>query len=358
MTIEGQKIKEIYGRGGLTPKGDLGLEIEVEGSSLPQAPSGWVFHTDHSLRGEYNGEFVLDGPVSFDEGDRLIDSLWAAFEKKATKFDASNRTSTHVHLNVNEFYVDRLAAFSALWFTFEDILTHWCGEHRVGNLFCLRAKDAPYTVTVLERFIRNNGHGRFPERLHYAAFNPNAIEKFGSIELRTLRGTSEKATVKTWVRALRNIYEASERYSLRPPAVCEDFSSMGSLDFFNYIVGEPAAGIYHDLKWSEEDFNRSLWEGARIAQDLAFCLDWSNFSRRPEGKSDPFGRGKKGESAGRRTAEEILQEFAGQDVEVVPDGWAPRPQPVPGRVNRLPRFGDQTRPRGFGHDEDDIDFGN
>jgi hypothetical protein len=45
-------------------KGEVGIEIEVEGKNLPGVsheppPSPWVYKADHSLRGEENGEYVL-----------------------------------------------------------------------------------------------------------------------------------------------------------------------------------------------------------------------------------------------------------------------------------------------------------
>src|SRR5690349_22399742 len=143
-------------------KGDIGIEIEVEGNKFPKhayegydavdperIPKQWDYHRDGSLRGEDNAEYVLKKPLKFSEVPKAINDLWQMFSDYGTVLDVSNRTSVHVHLNVQDFYINRLCSFAAMYLSVEDILTGWCGDHRVGNLFCLRAKDTPAIVTEL-----------------------------------------------------------------------------------------------------------------------------------------------------------------------------------------------------------------
>jgi len=276
-------------------KGEVGLEIEVEGKKLPhedQTPAPWVYHHDGSLRGQENAEYVLAKPVPFDKvGDSLV-MLWKAFKTKHSVFDDSNRTSVHVHLNVQEWHLNRLTAFLACYFALEEILTEWCGEYRVGNLFCLRAIDAPAIVSWTKRFIRSDGQVPLPETLHYAGLNTNALKKFGSLEIRTLRGTSDQTVIKQWVDILKRLYDISADFE-DPRDICTMVSSGGGpLVFFDTILGDMAGVVRAGVSMTDNDIRDSIYTGIRLAQDICYCRDWSIYNPLSL-KPDPFGRNMK-----------------------------------------------------------------
>ena len=307
-------------------KGDIGLEIEVEGNKFQKSnvhllPLGWQHHTDNSLRGTDNAEYVLNGPIKFDQVRGHIDALWDMFKAYGSKISESNRTSVHVHLNVQDFYFDHFAAFAALYFCFEEILTEWCGEHRVGNLFCLRAKDAPAIITAIKRFIRTDG-GDIRENFHYAGFNPQALFKFGSIEIRTLRGTPDPEVIFDWVGILRRLYELSGSYS-DPRDVCSNFSAEGPIAFFETILGEHASKVRAGSGMSDEKIRDSLYEGIRLAQDIAYCRDWGVY-KKTEVKKDPFNRD------AMKQAKKVSTYQNAQSLQATHiDDYPPPPPPVP-----------------------------
>lgn len=276
-------------------KGDVGIEIELEsqtGSTFPkdkeELPKVWSYHKDGSLRGYDNAEYVLDKPIGFDETDAAIDDLWAVLAKKKVKLAGSNRTSVHVHLNVQDFYLNRLTTFAAMYFCVEEILTQWCGEHRVGNLFCLRAKDAPAIITQLRRFIRSDMGTQIRDNFHYAGFNANALHKFGSIEIRTLRGAMDPAVIKQWVAMLRRLHGMSADFN-DPRTFVDMFSSLGPTEFYETLLGQYADEVQATIGWSTDQVRESMYEGIRLAQDLCYCRDWSKFEA-IELRPDPFGR--------------------------------------------------------------------
>lgn len=274
-------------------EGAVGLEIEVEGKRLPKveftATSGrWVYHQDGSLRGEDNAEYVLSKPIAFDKVRPALDELWAVFKAKGSILDESNRTSVHVHLNVQKFYLNRLTSLMALYFIFEEILTEWCGEHRVGNLFCLRAKDAPAIVSQIRRFIRTNMQAPLREHHHYAGLNTNAIHKFGSLEFRPLRGVSNPEVIMEWVGILERLYTLSETFT-DPREICHEYSGLGPMGFFEQVLGSHADIVRKGVAMDEEAISRSMYDGIRLAQDLCYVRDWAMFL--PINlKVDPFGR--------------------------------------------------------------------
>lgn len=290
--IEGGPIGAVLGKSPV--KGEVGLEIEVEGRRLlhdEDVPEPWVYHVDHSLRGE-NAEYVLDKPISFKEVPKALKTLWDALNSNKAVLKDSNRTSVHVHLNCQQFHLNRLASFLGLIFSLEEPLTEWCGEHRVGNLFCLRAIDAPGIISAFRNFIQNNGQTSVGEYLRYAAVNPHALLRFGSLEIRTLKGCSDPKIIEEWVSILERLYKLSEDFK-DPRDVCTTLSSLGPLGFFDRMLGEKATVIRQGISWTDDELREAVYRGVRLAQDICYCREWELY-KPIEIRMDPFGRkGKK-----------------------------------------------------------------
>ena len=285
-------------------EGDIGIEIECEGKRLPNVTLSvddykeggdfkkfWVYHPDGSLRGDENGEYVLIKPIKFDQVPEALDALWKMFEVCKTKLDDSNRTSTHIHLNVQKFHANRLTSLMALYIIFEEVLTAWCGDHRIGNLFCLRAKDAPGMLHVIKQLINMDFAGSIPDGLHYSGMNVNAVGKYGSLEFRSLRGTQDSETILQWCNVLRRLYDLSADFK-DPREICYLFSGNGPVAFFENILGDCAPYIRSGVPMSEAEIRQSMYEGIRLAQDICYCRDWSLFEEVKLSK-DPFGRSQK-----------------------------------------------------------------
>lgn len=273
-------------------KGEVGLEIEIEGNNLPhsddQLPDGWTYHIDHSLRGEENGEYVLAKPIAFSDVPVYVERLWDVFKTMNSEFDDSNRTSVHVHLNCQDFHLNRLTSFLCMWFALEEPLTEWCGDHRVGNLFCLRAVDAPAIINCMKKFIKSDCKYPIGENFHYAAMNPNALHKFGSLEVRTLRGAPDATVIINWVAILEHLYKLSAGFPDPRDAVAL-FSSGGPLSYFDTLLGDKAELVRSTIGWNNNDLSAAMFRGIRFAQDLCYCRDWDAYSA-VNLQADPFGR--------------------------------------------------------------------
>ena len=271
--------------------GEVGIEIEVEGKNIPLqdvTPAPWLYKPDHSLRGHENGEYVLAEPIPFKAVPGALKRLWTVFRKKKTEFDDSNRTSVHVHLNCQNFHLNRLTSFMALYVISEELLTRWCGEHREGNLFCLRVKDAPAILRHMQQFIQQDGNTRVSDGMHYAGLSIHSLPRFGSIEIRTLRGCSDPETIETWVSLLEQLYKKSESYP-DPRDICGLFSCLGPLAFFDEIFEDKASLLKEGLGFTQEQIETSLFEGIRHAQDICYCRDWTEY-KNMNLQPDPFGR--------------------------------------------------------------------
>lgn len=327
-TEEAYIVQHQIGLGGII-KGQVGLEVEVEGTKFPKPPGSegtsrpvplpetkfWSYVHDGSLRGADNAEYVLTSPVSFADVPVAVDELFARLDKHGSKIADSNRTSIHVHLNVRDFFLNRLTSLMCLWIIFEGPLTEWCGENRVGNLFCLGTKDTAGTISHLKRFIKSNMSYGLRDGLHYSGMNAHAVMKKGSLEFRTLQGTREPNVIKTWVRILKRLYDLSAEYS-DPRTIVEGFSGMGPLAFFDHLLGEVASDVRQGIGMNEDTLRESLYDNMRLAQDLAYAKDWSRF-KPIEIKTDVFGRtkGKKPTIVSDTIDMEEVQEWA-EDNEV------------------------------------------
>ena len=270
--------------------GEIGIEIEVEGNKFQKESvvKPWTYHKDGSLRGQDNAEYVLSHPILFSEVPKAIEDLWKMFSDYGSVLDESNRTSVHVHLNTQDFYLNRLCAFMAMYFSVEEILTAWCGEHRIGNLFCLRAKDAPAIVSQMKRFFKYGGQTEIRDGMHYAGLNAQALAKFGSLEIRSLRGVKDPELVLNWVSVLENIYKLSNDYP-DPRVLCDTFSSQGPVDYLQMILGDTYPIVRNGIDYDNQQIMEALYDGIRLAQDLCYCRDWSKYKPH-DIKADPFGR--------------------------------------------------------------------
>lgn len=315
--------------------GEVGLEIEVEGNKFPKPPNynseqakpmpglpGWSAVKDGSLRGADNCEYVLTNPIGFDEVEDKMEALWKAMADYGTVFSASNRTSVHVHLNAQNFHLNRLASFMALWFCFEEVLTEWCGEYRVGNLFCLRGKDAPAIVKYARDFIRSDAQTALGEQLHYGGLNINALFKFGSLEIRTLPGVDNPQRVVQWVNILRRLYDMSKEFP-DPREICSLFSMHGPTAFFDKILGDTAEIVRQGISFDGDQVKDSMYEGIRMAQDLCFCREWDDY-KPEEYKPDPFGRPTRKKSSSMELLSAELEDYplSPQSISIAAAQWS------------------------------------
>jgi len=312
-------------------EGDIGIELEFEGSNLPKKddpenpwgsfkssliPKEWDYHHDGSLRGKNgNAEYVLKKPCKFDELEDRLDDLWDMFEKAETQMEESNRTSVHIHLNAQTWHLNRITSFLGIYFCLEDILTKWCGEHRVGNLFCLRGRDATGIVQHLKKFIKSDGDSNYLiDGLHYAGLNCHALVKFGSIEVRSLRGVTDKQTVLDWVSILRRLYDLSGSFE-DPRSVCSEFSGSGAFDFLETLLGDNTNTVLNGCGMDNQEIIQSMHDGIRLAQDICYCRDWSLY-KPVEINPDPFGRNP-------RTVQNQIEAYSSENSNSLSNGFVP-----------------------------------
>lgn len=250
--------------------GDVGVEIEVEGRNLyKDMLQDWRVEHDGSLRGQDNAEYVLRKPLPPKELREAIKDLKKTFDKAGSKVDLSRRTSTHVHINCTNLKMIELMNYVTLLLIFEEFLVDWCGGDRNGNLFCLQSKDAEGLIEVLRIFVQEPNKQHFQDNIRYSAINLAALNKYGSLEMRSLRGTIDEDEIMLWVDTLLHLRERAAMYS-NPIEIVQSTSLDGIEKFVKDNLGTKAKVFYKGRNKA-----RKLMEAIRRVQDVAFAGDWN-----------------------------------------------------------------------------------
>ena len=256
-----------------------GIEVELEGKGGIANPTdkimeNWVKHNDGSLRklnpGDEAVEYVSRIPQNKIKTTKaLMDLIEFLTGPNKVVYD-SYRTSIHVHVNCMADKMIHVYNFITLCIIFDELLASQNGEHRIGNNFCLRARDAEGQIADLIGSI--NAHGSIfglNGQWRYSAINFASLCKFGTVEFRSLECTTDLKRIVDWVQVIDNLKNASRQFD-NPHQIIRGFSQSFSVqDFCKKILGNSAQ------KYIEvPGYDRMLFEGMRLAQDFAFCSKW------------------------------------------------------------------------------------
>lgn len=260
--------------------GDVGTEVETEFHALPAEPviPGWVVHQEGSIRGIAR-EFVTDGPVPFHRKRSAYEALASVLDKLQVVKE-SHRTSIHNHINVSRISPMQTWTAATLYWMVENLLFSYCGEDRVGNLFCLRLNDAEGLLSDV--FDDLNADYPFKtllgnDDLRYAGLNINAIRKFGSLEFRGMRGVYDLETLDTWSTACYNIVHGAGRYQ-SPEHLMDEFYKSDKSEFLAQIFGAE----FQKVICATKEWKDLLEDSVMSALPLAYYHDWEAWAKKME----------------------------------------------------------------------------
>lgn len=274
-------IKDLVKGGRAMKAGDLfGLELECEGKNVdfgnddPELIRDWRPERDGSLRNNHGSscEWIFNGPAVYKKAVERVETLFSYFTKRKAKLVTSNRTSTHVHYNMGDKNAYQLVNMFILFSICEDILDRYCGEDRRGNLFCLSSRHAEAQLRWVEDACF--GYGNFAqirEDHRYCSLNLAAINKFGTVEFRGMRGLDNKEDIIEWLTILNSFCEYGCYTMKSPVEIVEKISKNGPRGFIEEVFGKPnaqklTAGL------SDDYLNVSVFEGLRLVQMLCYRI--------------------------------------------------------------------------------------
>lgn len=189
----------------------FGIEIEMEpkeqgrdywGGDFPY--SYWGFKPDGSLRN--NGREMVSSILT-------PETLGAAFKeiRENVKWNllssTSPRTSIHVHLNFNNRPYMEVITFYSLYVLLEDILTKYCGHSREGNIFAIESSKGMYVHNFLKRNISTQEIRGIDNAYRYSAINMASLSRFGTVEMRSMRGLTNPDDILDWTNILLELRE-------------------------------------------------------------------------------------------------------------------------------------------------------
>lgn len=188
-------------------EGDIALELEVEGRNLPSINTKlWTTHTDGSLK--LGGmEYVHNGPKMLDEVYESLKNFEDRLVKKESTVYESERTSVHAHLNMQDKTIKQVLQAATAYYMLEPALMNLAGEKRKGNLFCLTMEAAPKIVDFMKALANGSAIGINTDQYRYASLNFGALKKFGSLEVRTMRGFYDPDYLTLWSKGLRSLFD-------------------------------------------------------------------------------------------------------------------------------------------------------
>lgn len=262
LNIPRHKLKE----------GLLGVEVEVEGESLPDVDTDdWRTENDYSLRGE-SREYVMREPRSLDETVTCLNTLKERLNNSV--YYETPRAGVHVHVNVQNLTVVELYNAITATYLLETILTKYCGAHREGNLFCLRVCDAEYQAHVVEESAtEHNLEVLNNEMIRYSALNLNALRKYGSIEYRAMRSTADFEVLKVWCNVLHNIRQQCTKFN--NPLDIVSMAMEAPESFAHRLLGEFAGVLLQDV-----DIQAELDVGLEYVLPIVHAVDWNSFDEK------------------------------------------------------------------------------
>ena len=237
----------------------FGVEIEVEGTNLPNNVKGWAVVPEGSLRpvnGEQGKEYIFNRPYTLIESHKAIDSFVERMGTGNPIF--STRTSVHVHTDVRNLSIVHWFNLITLWGVFEDCLLDYCGEDRKGNLFCLSLRDAEGLIPTLRNVINEKSLRYAENNVRYSAINIAATRKFGSLEFRCMRGTADPDILHNWVNIIHTLRIMAERFN-SPEEILEQ------------VIMDPMA-FAKRMEWENESIVLENTELVRTMREAAYRL--------------------------------------------------------------------------------------
>lgn len=191
------------------PKLVMGMELEIEHADEGWRVAGMDVTTDGSLRG--GGLEFITKPMT---GSVLHYVLETFFNKAMPKEHCySDRTSIHVHANVQDLTTEQLTSVLLLYQVFENQLFRFAGQDRDKNIFCVPWSQTAYTYNIGQRIV----HGTVAVASRwakYTALNLAPICAQGTIEFRHMPGTANLKHIDDWCNLIGCLFACARKESL------------------------------------------------------------------------------------------------------------------------------------------------
>lgn len=231
----------------------LGIEFELEdvSDSSIVRPEGYVTHHDGSLR---NGiEYVFEEPLA---RHGTVDAITEMEEFLSDRsYSTSERTSTHIHLNMVDSASTRTLASTlfALVYMIEPAIFRAADENRKWCGYCQPLSDMPQQ-RVIDLLSDDNSRFRTGVRGEshadkYFGLNMKSLSRHGTIEFRYFPGWRDRATTLRWIDLVVGLRVAAETIG----SVSSALSAGSSADSLRTLLREAMPAAYGMIADGIED---------------------------------------------------------------------------------------------------------
>lgn len=185
-----------------THKGFIcGIEYEIE--DIKDFNASKIFNAcfqikdDSSLRN--NGKEFISAPGSYKQQIERLREIKQCIVCGPEAF--SERTSTHVHVNVSQLTLKQLNSLMLLYALFEPVFFDFVGEGRANSIYCV-----PLSYTYLPNSYHKGIASLIKQWHKYTAFNLCRVVDIGTVEFRHLYGTLDEDVISAWLLLLKRLY--------------------------------------------------------------------------------------------------------------------------------------------------------
>jgi hypothetical protein len=212
---------------------------------LPSLGGFWKVVKDGSLR--EGTEFVFSGPLVGANITAALSSMTAflsAFRANRKPAKITDRCSVHVHLDVRDLDDKELCNLILLYILVERVLFFFINPERIKNNYCRPLTDSAFKYVYRDIMTRTSGLDRSEDRVDavisaihssadkYSALNILPVVKYGSVEFRHHKGTTDMDAVLKWINVILAVKKAS---SISIHSLIEMYSTSGSLPLLDTI---------------------------------------------------------------------------------------------------------------------------
>lgn len=258
----------------------MGLEFEFEGvKSAPSCLSAYYENdVDHSLRN--NGrEFSFRTPLFGMDATNAISLMCAEAVKH--KYICSSRCGFHVHMDARKLEHWQLVHIVTIYCIVESLLYKYAGDNRAENNHCVPFYRSSEVLSSIGQYINTKEVQPILSKVlanteRYWGLNLNALAKFGSLEFRQLRVTTDVTRIRTWIKMLMLIFKAGMSLTeVSQTAVLQKASALGPQGFLHWVFGEQPAvrDILSEIATSPNNYSTPwvwMYEGVDSANAFLF----------------------------------------------------------------------------------------
>lgn len=252
----------------------IGIEVELENVRFPaqfpilQKSPFWEAEKDHSLRGN-SVEWKFAFPLRGHDVEYAVKELEHNILLHCNPVK-SDRTSTHVHININDLSKYQLYRFILLSITLERLLYHYAGEHRANSIFCVPFYKSDLEVDQFKYLIDNtitmktNTKNLMSNDYRYSGINMAAIRNYGTLEFRMLDSEWNATNLLRWINILLLIKNYAINLEQPMVELHKELSRTGMGKLVSDVFGEYESYF----KYSDMEFD--VLKGLRLAQQVEY----------------------------------------------------------------------------------------